>query len=291
MITTLLILACTEYDVNKKPEPDEPYNPVVETGYIPQNDSVDTQDTAVEDTAPPLGQPIAVCSVDPANIDAIYGSADWIGNTSYDTAGYAITDYNWTLYSAPAGNLVDMPAGSANRRSFMPDLAGEYVGQLIVTNEIGQVSEPCYATLNALAGDGLWIEMFWTNSGDDMDLHLVEPRGTIADYFTDCYYANCTSGLEWGSAGPSDNPILDLDDIPGTGPENINIDSPYAGIYTVYVHDYPGSVYNGRNDVTVNIYVGGILEWTDTSNINSEGLYEPICEINWRGSATTVTGI
>ena len=92
MITTLLILACTEYDVNKKPEPDEPYNPVVETGYIPQNDSVDTQDTAVEDTAPPLGQPIAVCSVDPANIDAIYGSADWIGNTSYDTAGYAITN-------------------------------------------------------------------------------------------------------------------------------------------------------------------------------------------------------
>ena len=291
MITTLFMLACTEYEVNKKPDTDEPYDPTIETGYIPPIDSVDTVDTAVEDTAPPLGQPIAICSVDPANIDAIYGSADWIGNTSYDTAGYVITDYNWTLYSSPAGNLVDMPAGSANRRSFTPDLAGEYVGQLIVTNEIGQVSEPCYATLNALAGDGLWIEMFWTNSGDDMDLHLVAPYGTLTDYFTDCYYANCTSGLEWGSAGPSDNPILDLDDIPGTGPENINIDSPYAGIYTVYVHDYPGSVYNGRNDVTVNIYVGGVLEWTDTSNINSEGLYEPICEINWRGSATTVVGI
>jgi len=291
MITILLMLACTEYEVSKQPDP---YEPTVETGFIPPpNDSVDTSvtDTSDSDTAPPLGQPIAVCSVDPASIDAIYGSADWIGNASYDTAGYAITDYNWTIYSAPAGNLVDMPAGGANRRSFTPDLAGEYVGQLIVTNEIGQVSEPCYATLNALAGNGLWIEIFWTNSGDDMDLHLVAPYGTIADYFTDCYYANCTSGLEWGSAGRADNPILDLDDIPGTGPENINIDSPYAGIYTVYVHDYPGSVYNGTNYVTVNVYVGGTLEWTDTLNINSEGYYEPICEINWRGSATTITGI
>lgn len=289
MLTLLLLLACgSDYAVNKKPDPEpEPIDTSIDTAIV---DSGDTSIIDTSDTEEPLGQPIAVCSVDPANIDAIYGSADWIGNGSYDSAGYMITDYNWTLYSAPAGNTIDIPAGSANRRNFVPELAGEYVGQLIVTNSIGQVSEPCFATLNALAGDGLWIELFWTHSGDDMDLHLVRPAGSLISS-GDCYYANCTSGLEWGSAGIADNPTLDLDDIMGTGPENINIDSPYAGVYTVYVHDYPGSAYIGRNDVTVNVYVGGILEWTDTSNIDSENLYEPICEINWRGSATIVTGI
>lgn len=246
---------------------------------------VDTGDTGVD--PPPLAQPVAVCSVDPAEVLAIHESADWIGSSSYDPDGGSIVDYSWTLYSYPAGATATMPGGTANRRGFTPDVAGEYIGELIVTDNDGLISEPCYATLNATAGDGLWIEMFWTHSGDDMDLHLLDDGGVLTTS-SDCYYANCTwGGLNWGGAGPSDDPILDLDDIPGTGPENINIDSPDRGTYTVYVHDYPGSVYTGRNDVTVNVYLASRLIWTDTRNVNSENCYEPFVEVTTPGGAVT----
>lgn len=246
---------------------------------------VDTGDSG--DTDPPLSQPVAMCSVDPAEVLAIHESADWIGNLSYDTDGGSIVSYEWTLVSTPAGATSTMPGGTANRRGFTPDVAGEYIGQLVVTDNDGLVSEPCLATLTATAGDGLWIEMFWTRSGDDMDLHLLDDGGTLATN-SDCYYANCTwGGLNWGGAGAADDPILDLDDIPGTGPENINIDSPARGTYTVYVHDYPGSVYTGRNDVTVNVYLAGRMIWTDTRNVNSEGCYEPFVEVDVPGGSTT----
>jgi len=249
---------------------------------------VDTGDTA--DTDPPLSQPVAVCSVDPNEVLAIHESADWIGSSSYDTDGGSIVSYDWTLVTSPPGATTAMPGGTANRRGFTPDIAGEYVGQLIVTDSDSLVSEPCYATLSATAGDGLWVEMFWTNGGDDMDLHLLDDGGILATD-SDCYYANCTWGvLDWGTPGaPYDNPVLDLDDIPGTGPENINIDSPARGTYTVYVHDYPGSTYNGRNDVTINVYWGGSLVWTDTRNINSEGTYFPFVEVSVpSGTATSL---
>jgi len=246
---------------------------------------VDTGDTG--DTAPPLSAPVAVCAVDPVEVLAIHETADWIGSTSYDTDGGSIIDYEWSLISTPPGASSIMPAGTANRRGFTPDVAGEYIGELIVTDNDGLASDPCYATLNATAGDGLWVEAFWTNSGDDMDLHLLDVSGVLTTD-SDCYYANCTwGGLNWGSSGTFDDPILDLDDIPGTGPENINIDSPARGTYTVYVHDYPGSSYVGRNDVTVNVYFASRLVWTDTRNINAEGCYEPFVEVSVPAATTT----
>ena len=234
-------------------------------------------------------RPVAECDVAPNPVRPLLDSADWIGEDSYDPDGLGLT-YDWSLIDQPPGSTATMPFGDANRLGFVPDLAGDYVGRLVVTSAAGVPSEPCIARLNAVPSENLWVEMFWTHSGDDMDLHLLAPGGTLRSD-RDCYYSNCAySSLDWGTVGDSsDDPALDLDDISGTGPENINIEAPEDGVFTVVVHDYPGSVYSGGNPVTVNIYLDGILEWTDTRSIDVEDSYTNFAEINT--ITGTVTGL
>lgn len=262
---------------------DDPESPILN---VPLSADGEVQHDTDADTGVPLAAPVAVCSVNPTEVEAIHDSAEWIGDASYDTDGGSIVSWTWTLISSPSGATAVMPPGGSNRSGFTPDIAGDYTARLVVTDDSGLSSDPCDVTLTATAGEGLWVETYWTHMSDDMDLHLLKSSSSIESN-GDCYYANCVGrGLDWGVRGDrADNPSLDLDDIPGTGPENINIASPASDNYTVIVRDYPGSVYNGNNDVTVNIYVGGALMWTDTRNINSEGCYESFATVTIPGGS------
>jgi len=247
-------------------------------------DTADPVEPDEDEPAPDPDAPVAVCSVNPEVVRPITDSASFLGSESYDPAGLEL-EYDWKLVEQPVGSTENMPSGSgADRHGFTADLAGEYVAELIVTNSGGVASPPCEAVLTAEPVEALWVEMFWEHSGDDMDLHLLAPGGTL-ETDTDCYFANCKTtwggGLDWGVIGDtSDDPILDLDDIPNAGPENINIEVPEDATYTVIVHDYPGSVFTAGNPVTVNIYLDGSLQWTDTRVISGEDTYNDFASID-----------
>ena len=152
-------------------------------------------------------------------------------------------------------------------------------------NDRCMVSEPCTVSVNAVPNENLWVEMHWEHSGDDMDLHLLRNNGAYESE-DDCYYGNCIpdmygSILSWGEEGTLDDPRLDLDDIEGTGPENVNIEEPASGLYTVVVHDFPSSVYQGENKVTVRIHLDGEVVYEGTKSISGEDSYVPFAMIEW----------
>lgn len=252
------------------------------------DDFFDTGITEAEDDGEEIDPdaPVAICDVTPDKVRPITQSASWLGADSYDPNDEELTDYSWTLVDRPVGSAAIMPSGgNADRSGFETDLAGDYVGQLIVTNESGVKSPPCEVTLTAEPVEALWVEMFWESANDDMDLHLLAPGGTL-ETDTDCYYANCTpsswsGGLDWGIPGDStDDPTLDLDDITLTGPENVNIEMPEDDSYTVIVHDHTSQTFTAGNAVTINIYLDGSLQWSDTRVIVGEDTYTEFARIN-----------
>ncbi len=220
--------------------------------------------------------------------------------------------YQWTL-TPPTGSTAVLSSYSIATPSITLDLAGTYVGVLTVTNSDGQ-TDSCSQNIEAIPNENFRIEMYWANSGDDMDLHLLRPSsqwtGGGPRSEDDCYYSNCAGGgisipglpglggsVDWGVANnSSDDPNLDLDDISGIGPENINIVAPatgsYAGEYIVFVHDYPGSSYTPANDVTVNIYLNGVLAQTYTFQLSGEDSDYYVAKIAWpSGVITPCTGV
>jgi hypothetical protein len=117
--------------------------------------------------------------------------------------------------------------------------------------------------------------MRWDTFGSvDMDFHLHR-SGTTTNFCTDddCYYGNCRTygaGLPWGyvsspaeacGGGAGDtcyNPRLDIDNIVGFDPENINVDNPNNGdSFRVMSHMFGGTA---RTNPVVTIYCGGRLK-------------------------------
>ena len=194
----------------------------------------------------------------------------------------SIATYQWTLDGTPDGSDANPPnQTNSTQTEFRPDIAGIYSVGLRVVDDDGQ-SARCTIPVHAVATEGLRVELFW-DSAPDMDLHLLHPEATNWHTALDCHYANCVGGggLPWYSSDEADNPRLDIDDVSGYGPENINIDNPEPGIYRVGVHAYFGD----SESVTVRVYCGG-------STTSPRATYGPVALPDnhlWRIVDVTIT--
>ena len=288
---------------------DEPTLRVPVYGIANPDDIPDPGDdddaTDDDDAVGPGGFPIAICG---GTIFANPLEVVQLDSFSLHTGGIVPTlslQHAWVLTTRPPGSTTTLAGANTATPTTSPyvDLVGAYEGTLTVTDSAG-VSDTCTQTIQVLPPENFRVELFWSEQ-DDFDLHLLEANDGSGNQGTpntssDCYFGNCASlALDWGVAGNVlDNPYLDLDDIPGTGPENINITdpalAPYDGWYQVMVHDYTGSTTDnyGDTDGTLNIYLNGVLVQTYNFTMSGDGDQYYVARIEWpSGTVQACSGL
>ncbi len=178
----------------------------------------------------------------------------------------------WALVQRPANSTTTLlPSSDAAEPTLFLDLAGYYIVELTVLDAAtGEgCGEPARVSISALPDQDIHIQMVWDtptdanqtdNDGTDVDLHFRHPLGTwdVAPY--DIYWANRTA--DWGVAGDdADDPSLDIDDVTGAGPENINMGGAEDGaIYQIGAYYFAANGY-GVSNVSVRIYIRGVQQF------------------------------
>jgi hypothetical protein len=186
-------------------------------------------------------------------------------------------DCTWDV-TAPAGSATTGAADPRAENTIVRlDVSGDYYVTVTIVDPFG-ATHVCTFVIH-VRGQGIRVEMWWNDgvTGDstsDVDLHFHRNRSTAWFNGDDCYYGNCTVwprgiyGLSWGypdsdaSVCPTSrcpNPRLDIDDVQGWGPENVNIEGARDGDrFRVAVHYYDADTWGSHADVNVRIYCGGI---------------------------------
>ena len=240
--------------------------------------------------------------------------------------GGRLVRYEWVVVDRPDGSTAQplesfatperpqdggAPDNLATPRAvFFVDLAGTYELELRVTDNGGRSapSDACpgpRARMRVISrsGGGIHLQLVWSTPGDDneaddlgsdLDIHLRHPAGRAwSTSPLDCYFAN--NSPDWGPAGAAGNPTLDIDDVAGAGPENINLErpeetGPLGGPYQVGVHAWNlfGSFGNadlGPSDVTLRIFLDGDLGFeAERRFVADKDLWEA-ADIFWEGGA------
>jgi hypothetical protein len=219
------------------------------------------------------------------------------GDQSVPGVGAAsITSWQWSIVEQPAESSVTLATPTSVDTGFTfsstqgevagVDVAGTFRVRLVVTDENGGVSEnDAIVTLNAVPTGGVHVQLTWDTSSNDLDLHLG--NGFNVDWCSnqDCYYGNCElSGPNWdGAAGFTvGDPVLDIDDTRGFGPENIRIEEPIDASYIVGVHSYSGEGGGPGFSpavATVKIYLGGALAQTFTGPFDAKDQFWRVARV------------
>jgi uncharacterized protein YfaP (DUF2135 family) len=152
------------------------------------------------------------------------------------------------------------------------------------------------------------VQLIWDKDDSDVDLHFIKPGGDFAPSPAvdsgDCGYSNKTP--DWngngirneangGAINDPQDPALDVDNTNGYGPENVVIQAPPDGVYTVKV--YYWADHGGHTTFpTVKIWVNSLLMHTYYCNspmtvtAGNHSLWTP-CTLTVSGNNCTITTI
>jgi len=268
--------------------------------------------------------------VHPLDIVTLDGSA----STDSDGPGGQPTEYYWTVVERPEGSTsqpvgsfhdINMPANggvpaqpNASQSAFFVDLAGNYVLALSVVDEHGarapsSLCPDVHARLHirAVPGEKLHVQLTWDTPGDadqtddfgtDVDLHLRHPNssGWFQLDDLDCHYQNTQP--DWGRQGDhEDDPSLDIDDVNGAGPENINLARPentgaYPMGYQVGVHYFSAEGIDSfdtsatlESHARVRIFIDGRVAFEGQRTLRQTDDFWHVGQIQFDGGGGRVT--
>jgi hypothetical protein len=246
------------------------------------------------DTDVPVDETAPVADAGPDQTVDLYSTVWLNGTGSYDPGGNIPLTYSWSTLSKPSGSTVNIGWMSAWATPvFSPDVAGDYVFRLSVTNTLG-ISDPTPDTVTITANEPyVEIKLEWDTQPTDIDMHLLRSSAPIFDSPDDCCF--CNMAPEWGVTGTTDDPGLYWDDIDGYGPEYTTIDMPANGNYRILMHFYgedgatscDGPCQTTRCVVTVT--VGGTVVGTYRGTLSDAGEVWDVGTLHWPGGTVTQT--
>ena len=217
---------------------------------------------------------------------------------SYSPGGESIERVEWSLVRRPtdSGTNLGQRSDSLENTLFL-DLTGEYAVELNVWNSRGiQSCKPARLDLVATPDEDIHIQLVWDTPNDpeqldslgtDVDLHLLRSGGIWNSSPWDCFWQNLEP--DWGRRGDgSDDPSLDIDDVDGWGPENINLNNPEPGLdYHVGVHYFSDQGY-GTSYATVRLYLGGQLVDEQRRRRMTDQQFWHVLDVSWPSREVTI---
>lgn len=254
----------------------------VTTGKIViQSTDPDNQTVTVDLTASLNRAPIADCGPD-SEIDAAPGdTVNLDGSASNDPDGNTPLTFDWQIDQRPVDSNTDLTGPDTQTPSLLLDVPGDWTVSLGVTDALGVPSVTrCHVTLKSIPADKLYVELVWDNAVTDLDLHFLAP-GAKLDSAGDCYWGNPTP--DFGVQGdPSDDPVLNRDDLAGFGPEIVTYKNPATATYRVVV-DFPKT--NGAADpttkATVRVYELGVVVAELSHTLKAAHTLWNVAAIDW----------
>lgn len=205
------------------------------------------------------------------------------GSASNDPDADGPLVYSWTLRSKPLSSTTTILAPATPSTSMTLDIPGAYDVQLDVTDATGvKACAPARTTVVAAPAQKVLVELFWDNSGTDLDLHVLRnANATIGAAPDDCFYQD--RAPDWGVLGNhDDDPLFVRDALIGYGPEVWGYVNPIDSTFRVAV------VFNNEllsktptSTATVRVYFYGVLAFETSKALLKKGDVWQVADVTW----------